>query len=304
MSDRTWNAIDGALYEEDWTQSAKLIAGVMLARCPNQYGVFKMPFWFLRMIFEGIYTRHDIDAAIVEWEGDGWIKYYPKTETVWICNKWGRCEQKPGENNIKGAINHLKRFPEVLDGFKARYTELEPCLTPVPPPSDTPSTPDPEPDPDPDPEPDPEHPKKKQSPKSGDEKKSISKRRIITDAYQDCHVKKFGKKPTWGSPEGKRVGELLKRFEDDAERIATAIRNAFASDDDFMQSVVSSFMTLTAAACISKADTLTAQVDSNQHLPKYVDHEAHEREIKEVNERIVREKREADEQRQLKNTTA
>ncbi len=49
--------------------------------------------------------------------------------------------------------------------------------------------------------------------------------------------------------------------------------------------------------------SLIQEEDSNQHLPKYVDHEACDREEREVNERIARENRE-DEQRQLKNTTA
>jgi hypothetical protein len=147
MADRTWNAVDGALYEEDWTQAAKLIAGVLLARCPNQYGVFKMPFWFLKLTFKGIYNRAEIDGVIAEWIADGWITYYPETETVWIRNKWSRCEPNPGQNNVKGAINHLKRFPEVLEGFKARYRGVFNSLTPVEPPSDPPSTPDPDPDP-------------------------------------------------------------------------------------------------------------------------------------------------------------
>ncbi len=48
----------------------------------------------------------------------------------------------------------------------------------------------------------------------------------------------------------------------------------------------------------------TEEEDSNKHLPKYVDHEACDREEREVNERIARENREADEQRRIKNTTA
>jgi|GEM_PF-3822522 len=149
MADRSWNAIDGALYEEEWSQAAKLIAGVLLARCPNQYGVFKMPFWFLRVTFSGIYNRSDIDGVIAEWEGDGWITYFPETGTIWIRNKWGRCEPNPGENNIKGAMNHLKQFPEVLKGFEDRYRVVLNSRTPVEPPSNPRSTPDPDPDPDP-----------------------------------------------------------------------------------------------------------------------------------------------------------
>ena len=96
------------------------------------------------------------------------------------------------------------------------------------------------------------------SPKNGDavSDKNKNKRRIISDAYQNCYIERFDKKPTWGDIEGKRISELLKRFNDDAERIALAIQKAFKSEDTYMQGIVGSFMTLTATANITKADTL------------------------------------------------
>lgn len=105
---------------------------------------------------------------------------------------------------------------------------------------------------------------KDMSPKKGDAakpEKETAPSRIITDAYQDCYLKEFKKKPTWGSPEGKRVQELLKRFDGDANRIAALIKLAFTCDDEFIAKVRGSFLTLTAAAIITKLDAMEAPTE-------------------------------------------
>ena len=86
--------------------------------------------------------------------------------------------------------------------------------------------------------------------------KPTAKSLQITDCYQELYLKKFNKKPIWNNVTGKRTRELLRDYEDDADRICRAIENAFESEDKFLAGTVGSFMTLTAAAVIAKADTM------------------------------------------------
>jgi len=119
-------------------------------------------------------------------------------------------------------------------------------------------------EPEPEPDKEPEQEKKTLPDKSGDTTKPkkkepdqpSAKSRQITDCYQKLYVERFNKKPAWGKVEGKRIRELLERFDGDVDRICSAMRTAFESDDMFLAGTVGSFMTLTAAAVIAKADTM------------------------------------------------
>lgn len=108
MSDRTWNPIDARLYEENWSQCAKLVAGVMLARCPNQYGIFDIPEWFLRTMFEGLYAWAEIEGAMVEWEAAEFVKFYDDRRTIWVVKKWKREQKNPSDLNFKGMFKFLQ----------------------------------------------------------------------------------------------------------------------------------------------------------------------------------------------------
>jgi hypothetical protein len=132
MADRTWNSVDSRLYEERWTQAAKLIAGVLLARCPNQYGIFDMPWWFLETVFTGIYDFDQIQAAAKEWEDAEFVKFYNDRKLVWIKKKWKREQTNPSELNIKGALRFLRGQPKDLaDDFCALYEIAIPLITPL-----------------------------------------------------------------------------------------------------------------------------------------------------------------------------
>jgi len=120
MSDRTWNQIDAKLYEEDWSRGARIVAGVLLARCPNQYGVFDFPKGYLRDLFEGLYSGLEIDAFMQEWEEAGFVKFYRKRTVIWIRSKWKR-SGLPSDNHWKGLKAHLMDFPEVQEDFLSYY---------------------------------------------------------------------------------------------------------------------------------------------------------------------------------------
>jgi len=126
MADRTWNQIDARLYEEDWSKEARLIAGFLIARCPNQYGVFKISWGFLKEFFLPWFTPEQIEEVCREWERDGWVKFYNGREIVWIVNKWGRDRYRNTPNNRKGAVDYLvEHFPNVVPDFLTKYDLVE-----------------------------------------------------------------------------------------------------------------------------------------------------------------------------------
>ena len=121
MADRTWNAVDARLYEERWSRNAKLIMGVIIARCPNPYGVYDVPY----VILETLFAPEDIDTALGELIKlkRPPIKLYRDGEVVWIIRKWGR-EGKPNEKQQKGASNTIEgSYNEVWEDFKGVYKE-------------------------------------------------------------------------------------------------------------------------------------------------------------------------------------
>ena len=122
MSDRTWNQIDAKLYEEDWSQGAIIVASCLLSRCPNQYGVYDMPWGFLRMFFKGLYTRNEIEGFALEWESSGFVKFYRDRSVVWIRKKWKRSKYHNVRNNQVGAIKYLvEHYPDVVGDFTELY---------------------------------------------------------------------------------------------------------------------------------------------------------------------------------------
>jgi hypothetical protein len=272
MSDRTWNPIDARLYEEDWTQEAILIAACLIARCPNQYGIFEFPWGFLTRFFRGLYTRAQIETVISELAAgnDPFIKLYCDKKWVWIRKKWKREQKNPSWKNEKGALTFLKDYPmELARDFQALYkieegaykgdaggvSEKDKALTRGHISTDSDSDSDSDSD-------------KKKDKKLKKDNGNISKseERQITDCYQELYIERFKKKPPWSAKEGRRIQELLKSFNNNAERICQAIKNAFASEDRFLKENCGSFMTLTAAAVIGKADTLSDYKSFNKRL--------------------------------------
>ena len=119
MADRTWNAVDARLYEEMWSREAKLVFGVIIARSPNPYGVYDVPYFILHSMF----TEDEINKALDELSSDavGAIKLYRERQVVWIIKKWRR-EGTPNEKQQKGARNHIERgFIEVWKDYKKYY---------------------------------------------------------------------------------------------------------------------------------------------------------------------------------------
>lgn len=120
MADRTWNPIDSRLYEEEWSNTAKLVAGVLLARCPNQYGVFDFPWWFIKTLFHGLINRGEIEFALVELETAGFIRMYRDNNVIWIIKKWKR-SGNPSKKHWIGLHNVLADYPEVQEDILSYY---------------------------------------------------------------------------------------------------------------------------------------------------------------------------------------
>ena len=133
MADRTYNKIDSRLYMEDWSNGAKLIAGILFAMCPNQYGIYDTPIWVLQRLWEGLYTRDEIEGYFTELEGYGVIKFYNDRKIIWIVKKWKREQKNPSALNMKGAENFLK---DCCDAVSRDFLNLyKPLATPLQPPS-------------------------------------------------------------------------------------------------------------------------------------------------------------------------
>lgn len=116
MADRTWNAVDARLYEEMWSREARLILGVLIARSPNQYGVYEMPYLVLSTLFR----PKQIEKAIEELIAEGVIKLYRDGKVVWIVKKWKR--SVPNINNQVGAYNLIQgSYPEAWSDFQGMY---------------------------------------------------------------------------------------------------------------------------------------------------------------------------------------
>lgn len=122
MSDRTWNQIESRIYEEDWSKGARLIAAFLITRCPNQYGVFKVSWGFLKDFFKEWFTSNEIEGFCQELEADGCFKFYKGREILWIVKKWGRDRYSEHPNNRKGAVSYLvATFPDVVPDFFTWY---------------------------------------------------------------------------------------------------------------------------------------------------------------------------------------
>ena len=122
MSDRTWNAVDARLYEEMWSSDARLIMGVLIARCPNPYGVYDIPYLILSTLFSDDRVHHGLqELASVE---DAPIKLYRNNRVVWIIKKWKRAGE-PNLNQQKGAYNTIYNgMREVWSDFYKFYREV------------------------------------------------------------------------------------------------------------------------------------------------------------------------------------
>lgn len=138
MSDRTWNQIDAKLYEEDWSRGARIVAGILLARCPDQYGVFDFPLGYIKDFFQGIFTPMELTGFFQEWEAAKFVRFYRDGKVIWIRAKWKRAG-KPSDNHWKGLYTHLEGFPEVREDFLSYY---QPPPNPLPTPSEPPVNPE------------------------------------------------------------------------------------------------------------------------------------------------------------------
>lgn len=122
MSDRSWNAIDARIYDEDWSTLAILICQQIIVKCPNQYGVYKLPTGFLKRFFNGMLAdgQPTVDQAIQELVDDGVVRLFG--ETVWIVNKWGRDKYSGIGTNQVGAVRYLaEHYPDVVPDFCTKY---------------------------------------------------------------------------------------------------------------------------------------------------------------------------------------
>jgi len=122
MSDRTYNTVDICIYDEDWSEPALIVAKMLLTKCPNQYGIYKMPWGFLKKTYNNHFTHEEIETGVEELINDGMIALYDDRKVVWIKNKWGRDGYSGISNNQLGALRHIKEhFPSVYADFQQEY---------------------------------------------------------------------------------------------------------------------------------------------------------------------------------------
>ena len=96
------------------------MAGVVLARCPDQYGVFDFPLGYIKDFFQGIFTPMELTGFFQEWEAADFARFYRDGKVIWIRAKWKR-SGLPSANHWKGLLAHLEGFPEVREGFLSYY---------------------------------------------------------------------------------------------------------------------------------------------------------------------------------------
>ena len=267
MADRTYNTVDICIYDEDWDESTLLVALMLLTKCPNQYGIFKMPTGFLKKTFSKHFTPEDIEKGVKNLVDDGMINLYKDSTVVWIKKKWSRDGYYNVSNNQLGALRFIKEeFPCVYADFEQEYglvlTEVQKKVDrgtkkkqqkPLPsgdsrqhPESDTDSESEKI-----------ELLKKKEAAKAADvaektNSKPTSDQQIITDTYQELYVPLFGgEKPKWTSKDFRHCQTILKSFS--AYEVVSCIRFMFANHDDLWSNNLGVFMSLTSTKLLQRA---------------------------------------------------
>jgi len=257
MADRTYNMVDSRLYEEDWSVGARLVAGILLARCPNQYGIYDLPIWFLVNLLPELYDREQILGFVAELESENFIKSYNGGKLIWIVKKWKREQKNPSDNNVKGALRFLEGCNEGLaNDFKGVYRGLAgACNPPTKKGNPLIST-----DSDTDSDSDTDTKKKEKDKRAVDKStpakpkpKPNPKLKVLSDGYFEIYQSHFEDKPAWGAQEAKRSKELLKRYNDNAVGILATIKYMFETEDKLWSSHIGTYVSLTSTRLMDRA---------------------------------------------------
>lgn len=123
MSDRTWNRIDGRLWDEDWSLCALVVMAILISRCPNAYGIYKLPLGVIKRTLAEKFTAVEVAEAIRFLALDGTIKLYRQDTIVWLVNKFARESSLLPANSMhmKYLRSELAKYPEVRDEFLSLY---------------------------------------------------------------------------------------------------------------------------------------------------------------------------------------
>jgi len=153
MSDRTWNGIDGRIWDEDWPLSAMVAMAFIVSRCPNQLGIYKLPLGAMKRVMAEKWTADEVVEAVAFLASDGCIKLYRQDTVVWLVNKFERERGlvPANERHVKYVKSELSRYHEVRDAFLSRYHDYKIGIESLSD-SDSETMPTTDPDPDPDPE--------------------------------------------------------------------------------------------------------------------------------------------------------
>ena len=130
MSDRTYQKIRSSIYENDWSNPAMLNAAMLIAKCPNRYGVYETPIRFLLDRLSGILDRPTITEAINELQEVGFLKRYRVSESsntldiIWIRDHFLDDNTKQLYHNTIGLLDKLgKWYPELSNDFIAYHAD-------------------------------------------------------------------------------------------------------------------------------------------------------------------------------------
>jgi len=123
VSDRTWGRLFGELWFEDWDTCPAVILAMLISLCPNAFGIYKLPYGFIKKRLADTWDCDAIMEAIDFLQEDGTIKLYRNNTVVWIPKKCQRDGTTSPKNwrHVKNLKDILSAFNEVSEDFLRRY---------------------------------------------------------------------------------------------------------------------------------------------------------------------------------------
>jgi len=125
---------------------------IIISKCPNQYGIYKVPLGFLKMRLAEKFTGDEVAEAVAFLAADGAIKLYRNDTIAWLVNKFDREHglTPNNRNHCMAVRDELRKFPEIREPFLSRYHDYAMGIASL---SDSDSMVEVSSDPDPDPDP-------------------------------------------------------------------------------------------------------------------------------------------------------
>lgn len=122
MADRTWNAVDISIWDEDWSELAIGIAIQIITNCPNQYGIYDLPLGSIKRYWRMLgQDAPAIKAAIEELMAADFIRIFGNGK-VWIVKKFKReLHHLVNPKYRSGVASFIENYPEIKPDFEALY---------------------------------------------------------------------------------------------------------------------------------------------------------------------------------------